>query len=390
MPELITPRRPPFLDLDLTHSPSNHPEPVFPVELWMLVARYLPRRTRLALTATCKTLRVLLPPKFECVTLTLVDSSMGLEDQANQSLLQKIDFFTSPKIAPAIKLCHINFHTQKTPSLPSTPDICTPLFSALAHFKNLTDLDCFRILFDEHHVAIVRSLSHLTRAEYTECQWVHRLPIPFENRMRLHHLLVDHGPNKHRYNWLFNTHPDYLMSLVLTSGMPADFISGFLPPLPNLESLEINGIAVLHPEFPAFLCLCPGLIELRITTDALLPSYVRATEDVMAVIPPDCIPDLRVYEGPAKFLAGLTRGRLVTHVGVYVCPLYMDAFTIRVGSAFKKQQVRSLKLRVPRLTGQMLALLSYFKAALAVELVVTNEDQPVESRQTYEVRFLFQ
>lgn len=170
--------------------------------------------------------------------------------------------------------------------------------------------------------------------------------------------------------------------------MPADFISGFLPPLPNLESLEINGIAILHPEFPAFLGLCPGLIELRITTDALLPFYVRAADDVMAVIPEDCIPDLRVYEGPAKFLPALTRGRLVTHVGVYACPMFMSTFTVSVASAFMKHQVRSLKIRVPRVTAQMLALISYFKATLAVEIVVTNEGQPIHSRQTYEVKSL--
>ncbi|KAF9444390.1 hypothetical protein P691DRAFT_763447 [Macrolepiota fuliginosa MF-IS2] len=258
-----------------------------------------------------------------------------------------------------------------------------PLFSALARFKNLTSLDCFRILFDRSHVNVINTLSHLTHAEFTECQWVYRHHIPYEERMHLQHLLVDHGPNKRRYNWLFNTHPNHLTSLTLTSGMPADFISGLLPPLPNLESLEINGIAMVHPEFPSFLSLCPGLIELRVTTDALLPSYVRAAEDVITMISPDFIPDLRVYEGPAGFLPALTRGRLVTHVGVYACPMFMNTFTMTVGSAFMKQQVRSLKIRVPKVTKRILALISYFKAMLAVEIVVTNEGRCMKSRQSY-------
>lgn len=362
-------------------------EPVLPFEIWTVVGHYIPWRVRLALAATCKTIRYLLPPRFECVTLTLVDSPNGLEDYTNQRLLHKIAFFTSPHIAPTVRFCRLGFYTQKEPSLPTTADFCTFLFCALARFQNLTDLDCFRILFDERHVSVVKSLPNLTRAEFTECQWVHRQPVPFEDRMHLHHLLVDHGPNKHRYNWLFNTHPDHLRSLVLTSGMPADFISGFLPPLPNLESLEINGMAMLHPELPAFLTLCPGLIELRVTTDRLFPGYIRAAYDVMAVIPPDCIPDLRVYEGPAKFLPAFTKGRLVTHVGVFACPLYQNFFTSNVGSAFKKHQVRSLRIRVPKVTEQVLALMSYFKAVLAVEISVTNEGEPVHSRQTYRVRF---
>ncbi|KAF5353193.1 hypothetical protein D9756_007877 [Leucocoprinus leucothites] len=362
---------------------SEMMEPVFPLEIWTIVDQYIPWRSRLILAATCKAIRLLLPPKFECVTLTLMDSSIESVHIANQLLLHKIDFLTSPHIAPSIKVCRLNFHTQRSPALPATPEVCTPLFSALAKFDKLTDLDCFRILFDERHVSVINSLCHLTRAEFTECQWMYRHNIPFENRMQLQHLLVNHGPNRHRYNWLFNTHPDRLKSLVLSSGMPAGFISGFLPPLPNLESLEINGIAMLHPEFPVFVTLCPGLIELRVTTDSLFPSFARAAKGVIDVIPSASIPDLRIYEGPAKFLPSLTRGRLVTHVGVYACPLLMKTFTMNVGSAFKKRQIRSLKIRVPTVTGQVIALLSYFKAILAVEIVVTNEDQPAEARQTY-------
>jgi hypothetical protein len=59
---------------------------------------------------------------------------------------------------------------------------------------------------------------------------------------------------------------------------------------------------------------------------------------------------------------------------------------MKIGSAFKKTQIRSLKIRVPTVTEQIIALFSYFKAILAVEIVVTNEDQPPDSRQTYKVR----
>ncbi|KXN90418.1 hypothetical protein AN958_04287 [Leucoagaricus sp. SymC.cos] len=363
--------------------PLDAPEPVFPLEIWTIVEGYLPWKIRLILGATCKTLRNLLPPRFECVTLTLADCSVSTAEFTNQLLLRKIDFFASPEVALSVKICRLNFHTKRVPSLPPTPDVCTPLFSVVAKFKNLTDLDCFRILFDECHVNVINSLPNLIRAEFTECQWMHRQPVPFEDRMQLRHLLVDHGPNRQRYNWLFNTHPDHLVSLVLTSGMPAALISGFLPPLPNLESLEINGIAMLHPEIPSFFTLCPALIELRVTTDSLWPSYARAADAVVNVISAGCIPDLRMYEGPVNFLPAFTRGRLVTHVGVYACPLLMQNFTIKVGSAFKKQQIRSLKIRVPIITDQIIALLCYFKAILAVEIVVTNEGQPPESKQTY-------
>ncbi len=359
--------------------------PAFPFEIWTVVERYIPWRVRLVLSTTCRTLRDLLPPRFERITLSLVDSPMGLEDYTNQNLLHKIAFFTSSDISPTVRYCRLGFYTRQKPSFPATADVCTFIFSALSRFENLTDLDCFRILFNEHHVNVMKSLPHLIRAEFTECQWVHRQPILFEDRMRLHHLLVDHGPNKHRYNWLFNTHPDHLRSLVLTSGMPADFISGFLPPLPNLESLEINGMAMLHPELPAFLHLCPGLIELRVTTDRLFPRYTQAACDVVALIPRGCLPDLRVYEGPAEFLPVLTKGRLVTHVGVFACPSSQNSFTFKVGSAFKKQQIRSLKIRVPKVTEQVIALMSYFNATLAVEISVTNENEPTQSRQTYRV-----
>ncbi|KAJ3574022.1 hypothetical protein NP233_g2042 [Leucocoprinus birnbaumii] len=361
---------------------SRPPEPVFPFEIWTIVDRYIPWRQRLVLATTCRTLRILLPPKFECITLTLVDSSLESADIANQILIRKIDFVTSPHVAPSIKVCRLNYYTKRQPALPATSDVCTPLVSALAKLENLTDLDCFRILFEEKHVRVLNSLRNLTRAEFTECQWMYRQNIPYEDRMRLQHVLVNHGPNKLRYNWFFNTHPDHLRSLVLSSGMPSGLISGVVPTLPNLESLEINGIAVLHPELPMFLSLCPSLIELRITTDSLFPSYTRAAEGVLEVIPSTSIPELRIYEGPVTFLPMLTKGRLVTHVGVYACPKLMKSFAKNVGSAFKKRQIKSLKIRVPTITEQAVALLSYFKSLLAVEIIVTNEG--AKSRQTYQ------
>ncbi|KAJ7174276.1 hypothetical protein C8R46DRAFT_1347511 [Mycena filopes] len=123
---------------------STNPTAFFdlPPEIWITVFEDLPRQSLRAIHAVSSLFHDLsLPGLYQSFTYR---PSVYLHAGMNGTIRRELDllaFWSSPKIAPHVRACHVSIHSGHL-VLPSSSPIVDALFEAVSHFGNLQSLSC--------------------------------------------------------------------------------------------------------------------------------------------------------------------------------------------------------------------------------------------------------
>ncbi|KAF7325182.1 hypothetical protein MKEN_00562300 [Mycena kentingensis (nom. inval.)] len=281
---------------------------VLPPELWLHIFAYLsaPWDIR-SLTLTCHAFRRLAQPLLfakicthplpSLGPLSLVGLTAGVSGKYRRKVLQRLEFFFSPHIAPAVREVWVDPPSAEAATLPAADDeelptdvVIDTIFDGLRKFPNLATLVCKGIRLTPRRVAVLQQLP-LTTITLDSCP-SDVVDIPPELPAIPLSTVALRYPSA----------PLDAFAVSESASLPsAALLSLFLSPkhLTRVSATSSHLLPVLLGSARAFTKLPEGAIP-RVGTPSIIPSST--------------LPALRFYRGPRNFAVLFARsgGRLAT------------------------------------------------------------------------------
>ncbi|KAK6981577.1 hypothetical protein R3P38DRAFT_3113735 [Favolaschia claudopus] len=296
-----------------------------PDELWLEILQLVPRKSLQNVALTHRTLRRT-SRGFLFDSLVFAPFSLGhwpdksntrwdydyspkcLSDRAHERELERLEFWSSPEIAPFVRSCKaIPIETKMLTGDRSPTSLVEVFFNKLPCFTSLQHLDVYAVHFT--HIGL-QNLCHLPALRHLELTVCHvadsvdleasQLRLETVDCFALRHL----RPTDALPPWINLLHPERLVEMHLTF-CPAYIahIAHSLPYFPAVKRFSIllppdeatsapRQTSNIYPLLPKF----PNIEKLEVYCFWLAQAY-SSVDDV-----PDAFPLLTEYHGPAEML----------------------------------------------------------------------------------------
>ena len=290
---------------------QNDPRSLLPLELWRKIFSFNSFSDIRSLTLVCHTFRLIGQPfLFETFTLHPYARPSGVRSQQHRRrMIQRLQFFQSTHIRPAVKECRLMAleDDKSLPSLRTMDDITDAVFDALPCFPNLATLVCRSVYFSRRCMTVLSAL-HVKVITLHSCfSDAHMSPdfseVPFEN-------ITLKYPKR-----MGNSADPRFLSLFLRSRQLQRLFAGptdeilhamiMAQPLPTLSVLDIPVTCVASLHFIQALSACR-------TLNALSLHSLNRNEQlpILSAVPDDFLPSLVSYRGPNNYFPLLRNSSL--------------------------------------------------------------------------------
>ncbi|KAJ6624380.1 hypothetical protein B0H10DRAFT_2186688 [Mycena sp. CBHHK59/15] len=296
-----------------------------PMELWLKIFSYLTTPWDIkAATLTCLVFRQLAQPLlFTKICTHPPPPSMALLGTGTQTnkyrrrTSQRLEFFLSPLIAPAVRECWIDPPSPEDDDLP-TDVLINAIFDGLRKLPNLKVLGCRSIRLTPKRLAVLQRLT-LTTLTLESCPSdlvdFTRLPaVPLSYVTFKYHGPVSQDIILPPLLSLFLS-PRHLQRLSATS---TDILPVIVRsrPFARLTILEIPIPCLQHDLLIPALTHCPA-VE-RVTLHTLDSEGPLPRADALASLPAEILPNLNFYRGPRNYALLFASGRPMKTVEISV------------------------------------------------------------------------
>ncbi|KAF7341877.1 L-aminoadipate-semialdehyde dehydrogenase [Mycena sanguinolenta] len=157
--------------------PSNARWPVLvcPNEIWLETFIHLPRKTLMSLHAVSRLFhQISRPPLFEELNVHPFQVQEGASSRYSgphdiERSMKRLEFWTSPAIAPFVRICTFSAFLQRTQTRHDPAPIFAKFFRLLPNLSNLKRFGCVGVKFDRAAVEGLCALVNLTQVQLTGC-----------------------------------------------------------------------------------------------------------------------------------------------------------------------------------------------------------------------------
>ncbi|KAJ7258781.1 hypothetical protein B0H12DRAFT_1070156 [Mycena haematopus] len=279
-----------------------------PPEIWLHIFGYLSTAWDIkAVSLTCVSFRQLAQPLlFTKISTHPAPPSLALRglqtNKYRRRTSQRLEFFTSPLIAPAVRECWIDPPSAEDDELPTDVLIDT-IFDRLRRLPNLKVLGCRSIRLTSNRLAVLPFLS-LTTVTLESClsdltDFTHHPPLPLSTVTFRYHDALSRDAILPPLLSLFLS-PRHLQRLSATSTEILPVVTKSRA-FTRLLQLEIPVECLNSDLFVAALSHCPALERITLQTNS--ESHIPSRSRVVGAFPPDMLPNLKFYRGPRHFAA---------------------------------------------------------------------------------------
>ncbi|KAJ7609757.1 hypothetical protein DFH06DRAFT_1246684 [Mycena polygramma] len=338
-----------------------------PSELWQQIFSYLWLPWDLkAVSLTCQSFRYLAQPLLFTKIYTHPRSMTlrGLQpNKYRRRTTQRLEFFLSPHIAPAVREAWIDPPLAEDDDLP-TDVLIDAIFEGLRKLPNLSGLGCRSVRLTSKRLAILHRLS-LTTLSLESClsdlqDFTDLRAIPLYNVTFKYHDLMSHDAVLPPLLSLFLS-PRHLQRLSSTSTQILPVIIRGRP-FTRLFHLEIPVASLASDLLVTALSRLPALERITLQTDA--DGRLPPRTSVPAALPADLLPNLKFYRGPrnyASLFAGTGRvqivelalpakaHRLLRTLEQLPCAETVDFLSFRIDGNIPKTLLESVHTALPAL-----------------------------------------
>ncbi|KAJ7132702.1 hypothetical protein C8R46DRAFT_1235653 [Mycena filopes] len=278
---------------------------LLPPELWLKIFGYIPVFLLPSVTLTSRTFRALAQPLLFTTISTHPDGAPS-SAKFRRRVVDRIDFFFSPHIAPTVRHCKIALTAPEDDGFPAD-DIIDFIFHTLPRLPNLQSLECRHLRLTPERLAVLQHLQ-LTTISLELCfgditEFAIACEVPMRN-------VTFKYPDASRDGIKASPCPIFLspnhlehLHATTTEVLPAlarsqcfERLTTLALPVECLSSVDL---------LPALL-RCPAVEELTLHTSTLL-----VPNTLFEALPLDILPRLNFYRGPHHFAPALLAGRTV-------------------------------------------------------------------------------
>ncbi|KAF7365671.1 hypothetical protein MVEN_00440800 [Mycena venus] len=357
-----------------------------PPELWIRIFSYLSTPWDIkAVSLTCICFRQLAQPLlFTKIFTHPLPSALALRghqtNKYRRRTSQRLEFFLSPLIAPAVRECWIDPPSAEDDDLP-TDILIDAIFDGLRKLPNLKVLGCRSIRLTSNRLAVLQHLT-LTTLTLESClsdltDFTDLPALPLSSVTLKYHDALSRDAILPPLLSLFLS-PRHLQRLTATSTQILPVITRSRS-FNRLFQLEVPVECLTSEMFVIALSYCPALERITLQTDS--EGHIPPRASVIKSIPQDLLPNLKFYRGPRNFAALFASSgriqtieisipakvhRLLRTLGQLQSPL--DFLSFRIDGNIPKTLLESVHTLVPTLrtlsindpavsTGGLLALL---------------------------------
>lgn len=376
----------------------------FPPEIWLKIFPYLSLHDIRASTLSCSSFRKLSQP----LLFTIIDvSPFFLAYNTDRRVLrprkyldrtiQRLEFYRSPSIAPAVKYCWISPYSR-TGFPPRNPrDYLDPhliidaVISSLPFFVNLYKLAWHCTDISAKWWRIIHKLP-ITSLWLNSCmvEGVDPSPLPVQyldldqwawegevtNHVSIHE---EHSQGVSQATLPLLLHPYHTQYISVPRVNTCYRLLSTIAEMDHFTSLLVLHIpfsAISSPCFIRALVHCSTLEELQI----FKPNDGEPRDFSMDYLPPSALLYLAVYEGPYFHVLTFAAGRPLKKISLWgldelpaLCNPHLLLDCLRRVSLFN-HNLETLQVAVSRITVDLLAILSSFPILKCVE--ITSADNP--------------
>ncbi|KAJ6554993.1 hypothetical protein DFH09DRAFT_577628 [Mycena vulgaris] len=359
-----------------------------PPELWLSIFSNLSAPWDIkAVALTCHCFRQLAQPLlFAKISTHPAPPSLALRglqtNKYRRRTSQRLEFFLSPLIAPAVRECWIDPPSAEDDDLP-TDVLIDAIFDGLRKLPNLKVLGCRSIRLTPKRLAVLQRLTLVAMtlesclsdlADFTSLPAVPLSSVTF----RYHDALSQDAILPPLLSLFLS--PRHLQRLCATSTQILPVIIRSRQ-FTRLFQLEIPVECLVSDLFLPALSHCPALERLTLHTD---PEGHVPRNGVITAIPDSILPNLKFYRGPRNFLGLFTSvghvntveialpvkaHRLLRSLAQIVSAPALDFLSFRIDGPVPKTLLASVHALFPALrtlsinepavsTGELLALLA--------------------------------
>ncbi|KAJ6497160.1 hypothetical protein C8R47DRAFT_1114053 [Mycena vitilis] len=288
-----------------------------PPELWLKVFINIPLYLLPAVTLTCRSFHALAQPLLFSTISThppAVPQALKIPQPSKyrKRILDRLDFFFSPRIRPSVVECWISPASPEEDGLP-TDDLIDTIFNSLSLLPNLKVLGCRYIRLTPQRLAVLQSL-HLTTislemcfGELTDFAGAHSVPLQ-EVTFKYPDASLSRDKANPALLFLSPSHLEQLHATT-TSVLP---ILARSQPFRKLRTLDIPVECINSDLFLSALSRCPAVDHLSLHTTESVP------RSLFEFLPEGVLPQLSSYRGPHHFAAAFLHGRNAKRVEISV------------------------------------------------------------------------
>ncbi|KAJ7272986.1 hypothetical protein C8J57DRAFT_1316235 [Mycena rebaudengoi] len=292
---------------------------ILPPELWAKVFTHIPLWLLPAVALTCRSFQSIAQPLLfstisthpaELPTLGLLGKQKLQNSKYRKRILERVDFFFSPRIRAAISECWISPPSEEEDGV-HTDDLIDQIFDSLHLLPNLKVLGCRYVRLSPRRLAVLQSLQLTTiclemcfgeLADFDAAPSVPLQAVTFKypgGSMR---------QDQANPSVLFLS-PDHLQQLhaTTTSILPTLARS---PPFKKLKILDIPVECIACDQFIAALVQCPALDHLSLHIGEFVPPALFES------LPEGVLPLLTSFRGPHRLAAAFLNGRQAKRVDI--------------------------------------------------------------------------
>ncbi|KAJ7660447.1 hypothetical protein B0H17DRAFT_1185369 [Mycena rosella] len=336
-----------------------------PPELWLKIFSYLSTSSDIkAATLTCHCFRQLaqslLFAKIYTHPAPPTLALRSLQNKYRRRTSQRLEFFLSPHIAPAVRECWIDPPSPEDDDLP-TDVLIDAIFDGLRKLPNLKVLGCRSIRLNTKRLAVLQRLT-LTAITLESCpsdlaDFASLPPVPLSSVTFIYHDAISQDAILPTLLSLFLS-PRHLQRLLVTSTEILPVITRSRP-FKRLLHLEIPVECLVGDLLIPALSQCPALERITLHTDS--EGHIPRA-GVVKAIPEDILRNLKFYRGPRNFVVLFATAchlqtieistpvkvhRLLRTLGQAHCPLNYLSF--RIDGVIPKTLLQSVHTLFPTL-----------------------------------------
>ncbi|KAF8079041.1 hypothetical protein FPV67DRAFT_1467303, partial [Lyophyllum atratum] len=384
--------------------------PNIPPEIWLRIFAYLsdlPTDLK-ASTLTCSSFRTLAQPLlFTVIDVSpfflaySVDRRIYRPRKYLDRTAQRLDFYCSPRIAPAVTHCWISPYSRTGFPARNPRDnldaelIIDKVVEALPSFPNLRNLswhctDFTAKWWDVIYRLPVKNLwlnSCMIEGVDPQPLFIQHLDLDqwawegeVTNHVSIHE---EHSPGVSEAILPVILHPDHIQHISMPRTDTCTGLFSVMASMDTFTSLRVLRVpfdAIASPCFIPALLQCPILEELRIFS----PMDEEHRELTMAYLPPDALPSLSIYEGPYTYLLAFGIGRSLKKALIWglddppaLCDPSRLVYELRRLSLFNPT-LDTLHMSVSCISVELLTAISSFRRLKSVEISSADSPSPLE------------
>ncbi|KAF7324401.1 hypothetical protein MSAN_02520300 [Mycena sanguinolenta] len=348
----------------------------FPNELWLEVFARLPPAARRSLSSTHRLFYDLARP-LGFIEFTFYSYPYGFRPVKAQldDALERLHFWTSPRIAPHVRLCTMSqkMHLWQT-LMPSRADdenaLMSAFFERLPHLNGLGRLSVNEVRFTQAGIVNLCKLPALTHVEFLRCTVATQEPIDPSATLRVSSFTTRYDYYTNDF-WIPLLSRDTLQELNLYNYL--GFAKSDVQPFPNVHTLKMDDFPLMVHDTVAIFSKFPNLHIFLSTYRGVLRGLTTVEESTI-------FPVLRNYTGPYQNLHIFVQRPTLTHItldadydgfpfsdfvtelqGIVALPNIVSLgvrFAISAQAAFGKTEIDTLFTLFPNLVELQLTLVA--------------------------------